>query len=52
MISGYRIYFGNIASAIVLLLAGSSKSTQVKDIGRAQRLWSDYLERKRHGEAK
>ena len=40
---GYRIYFGQDGSKLVLLLVGGSKGTQVKDIRRAQQYWRDYL---------
>ena len=44
--AGYPIYFGQDGAAIVLLLAGGTKATQVKDIRRAQGYWRDYLEGK------
>ncbi|MUG92714.1 type II toxin-antitoxin system RelE/ParE family toxin [Scytonema sp. UIC 10036] len=34
--SGYRLYFGQIGSAIVLLLCGGDKSTQEQDILKAK----------------
>ncbi|MCP2731546.1 type II toxin-antitoxin system RelE/ParE family toxin [Limnofasciculus baicalensis] len=40
--SGYRIYFGQIGSTIVLLLCGGDKSTQEQDIRRAREYWIDY----------
>ena len=40
---GYRVYFGQGGSMLVLLLLGGSKSTQAKDIRRAQQYWRDYL---------
>ncbi len=39
---GYRIYFGQIGSTIVLLLCGGDKSTQEQDILRAKEYWRDY----------
>ena len=42
---GYRIYFGRDGTSLVLLLAGGTKASQVKDIRRAQDYWRDYLER-------
>jgi putative addiction module killer protein len=39
---GYRIYFGIIEETVILLLLGGDKSTQVKDIQRAQQFWQDY----------
>ncbi|NCN04005.1 MAG: type II toxin-antitoxin system RelE/ParE family toxin [Spirochaetales bacterium] len=44
--AGYRVYFGNIANTIVLLLAGGDKKTQDKDIREAQLRWKEYLVRK------
>jgi putative addiction module killer protein len=49
---GYRIYFGKEGASVVVLLAGGDKGSQAKDISRAQALWGDYLEAKRHGKAK
>jgi len=43
--AGYRIYFGRIEQTIILLLGGGDKSTQEKDIRRAQEAWKNYLER-------
>ncbi len=43
---GYRLYFGRKSSQLVLLLCGGDKSSQKKDIQKAQEYWSDY--RKRH----
>lgn len=42
---GYRIYFGEDRGAIILLLCGGDKSTQSKDIKKAQQYWNDYLMR-------
>lgn len=42
---GYRVYFGQVGSAIVLLLCGGDKSTQARDIEQATRYWSDYRRR-------
>ena len=39
---GYRVYFGQIGSTIVLLLCGGDKSTQEQDIEKAKEYWSDY----------
>jgi putative addiction module killer protein len=39
---GYRIYFGQVGTTIVLLLCGGDKSTQIKDIRQAQEYWRDY----------
>jgi putative addiction module killer protein len=43
--SGYRIYFGQIGTTIVLLLYGGDKSTQAQDIRKAQEYWRDYERR-------
>lgn len=42
---GYRVYFGQLGSAIVLLLCGGDKSTQTKDIDLAKHYWNDYRSR-------
>jgi putative addiction module killer protein len=39
---GYRVYFGQIGSILVLLLCGGDKSTQEQDILRAKEYWRDY----------
>lgn len=44
---GYRVYFGQIGSKVVLLLCGGDKSTQKQDIRQARIYWKDY--RRRHG---
>jgi len=40
--SGYRVYFGQVGSMIVLLLCGGDKSTQDQDIIKAKEYWIDY----------
>lgn len=40
---GYRIYFGTEGSRFVVFLVGGDKSSQRKDIKRAQEMWSAYL---------
>lgn len=40
--SGFRVYFGQVKNRIVLLLCGGDKSTQTKDVKRAQILWRDF----------
>ena len=39
---GYRVYFGQVGSTIVLLLCGGDKSTQDQDISTAKRYWANY----------
>jgi len=39
---GYRIYFGQIGSMIILLLCGGDKSTQEQDIRTAKEYWAEY----------
>ncbi len=40
---GYRIYFGEEGTKILILLCGGNKSTQKKDIKKAITYWKDYL---------
>ncbi|NJR66277.1 MAG: type II toxin-antitoxin system RelE/ParE family toxin [Leptolyngbyaceae cyanobacterium CRU_2_3] len=40
--AGYRIYFGQVGSTIVLLLCGGDKSSQAQDIVRAKDYWANY----------
>ncbi len=44
--AGYRVYFGQDGSSLVLLLVGGTRTTQAKDIRRAQGYWQEYLEGK------
>lgn len=41
---GYRVYFGEEAEHIIILLCGSDKSTQKQDIEIAKRYWKEYKE--------
>ena len=45
---GYRVYFGQAGTKIVLLLCGGDKSTQTQDIFQAKRYWKDYQKRSGH----
>ena len=42
---GYRVYFGQVGAAIVLLLCGGDKNTQTEDIEHAKRYWNKYRRR-------
>ena len=41
---GYRVYFGERARELVLLLCGGDKSSQKRDIKLAKRLWKQARE--------
>lgn len=41
--SGYRVYFGEQGSKLVVLLSGGDKSTQTQDIKQAKLYWKEYL---------
>ena len=41
---GYRVYYAQRGTRLLLLLAGGDKSTQRKDIAMAIRLLNDYQE--------
>jgi putative addiction module killer protein len=43
---GYRVYFGEAGSTLVILLLGGDKRTQSSDIKQAQKYWEDYRGRK------
>lgn len=40
--AGYRVYFGQIGTIIILILCGGDKSTQQQDIQKAKEYWEDY----------
>ena len=42
---GYRVYFGQIGSTLVILLCGGSKGTQAEDIRTARAYWQDFKRR-------
>jgi putative addiction module killer protein len=42
---GYRVYFGQEGTTIVLLLCGGDKTTQTQDIETAQGYWMEYRRR-------
>ena len=41
--SGYRIYFGQEGDTLILLLSGGDKTSQKKDIKKAQQYWKEYI---------
>lgn len=41
---GYRIYFGQQGTTVVILLTGGDKGSQTRDIEKAKRYWLDYKE--------
>jgi len=43
---GYRIYFGQEGTKLVILSGGGSKKTQEKDIRTARTLWAEYKSEK------
>jgi putative addiction module killer protein len=42
--SGYRVYIGEAADDVVILLCGGDKDSQDKDIERAKEYWQAYQE--------
>jgi putative addiction module killer protein len=44
---GYRLYYAQEGSTLILLLCGGDKRTQTKDIERAHAYWKDYKARSR-----
>ena len=42
---GYRVYFAEQGSSLVVLLMGGDKSSQKRDIDMAKAYWLDYKER-------
>jgi putative addiction module killer protein len=45
---GYRVYFAQEGTHIILLLLGGDKSNQEKDIEVAKKYLTDYKRRKKH----
>lgn len=45
---GYRIYFGQHAEQLIILLGDGTKKGQQKDIQLAQERWSDYKRKIKH----
>jgi len=43
---GYRIYFGQEGTQIIVLLLGGDKGSQTKDIRLAQEYWADREKRR------
>ena len=39
---GYRVYFGQDGADLVRLLVGGDKTSQRKDISKAQQYWTEY----------
>jgi putative addiction module killer protein len=44
---GYRVYYAEGSSGLVLLLCGGIKRAQAKDIEKAHAYWKDFQERSR-----
>ena len=42
---GYRLYFGEDGTVVVVLVIGGDKQSQSRDIVFAQAAWADYLRR-------
>lgn len=42
---GYRVYFGQVGAAVIILLCAGSKRAQAADIKRAKTYWADYQQR-------
>jgi putative addiction module killer protein len=40
--AGYRVYFGRVSDELIVILWGGDKSSQQRDIDKAQQFWVDY----------
>lgn len=49
---GYRIYFKELDDIIVLIVAGSDKSTQTRTIKKADKYLEDFLSRRNNNDNK
>ena len=49
---GYRVYFGQAGTVMLVLLCGGDKKSQNKDIKMAWSYWNDYLKRSQKDEKK
>ena len=47
--AGYRRYFGQVGSRVILLLCAGDKGSQERDIQLAKSYWRDYAKRKGTG---
>ncbi len=44
---GYRVYFGQDGTKVMILLGGGTKKKQQRDIDTAKELWKEYKKRKK-----
>ncbi|MDB5490328.1 MAG: addiction module killer protein [Micavibrio sp.] len=49
MEAGYRVFFGHDGQELVIILAGSDKSDQKREIIKAIKYWQDYKRQKAGG---
>lgn len=40
--AGYRVYIGQHAKSVIILLCGGDKNTQAADIKRAKQFWQEW----------
>ncbi len=43
--AGYRVYWGDLAGILVILLCGGTKRTQKRDIQKAKDYWEEFKRR-------